>query len=86
MHIVLLASDGHSPVRIARVLFCSRTTIYTIVGRFAEERRAAFEDRKKRGPRSLLDESAHERIEALLEEGWPVAHGWLRSRWSSALC
>ena len=67
MHIVLLASDGYSPVRIARVLFCSRTTIYAIVGRFATEGRAAFADRKRRGPRSLLDGSAHDRIEALLE-------------------
>lgn len=85
MHIVLLASDGYSPVRIARVLFCSRTTIYSIVARFATEGRAAFADRKRRGPRSRLDESALRRIEALLEEGWPVAHGWLRSRWSCSL-
>jgi Homeodomain-like domain len=28
MHIVLLASDGLSPTQIARVLFCSRTTVY----------------------------------------------------------
>jgi hypothetical protein len=77
MHIVLLASDGYSPVRIARVLFCSRTTIYyAIVARFATEGRAAFADRKRRGPRSLLDGSAHDRIEALLEEGWPPAHGF----------
>jgi hypothetical protein len=27
MHIVLLASDGRSPTVIARVLFCSRTTV-----------------------------------------------------------
>jgi putative transposase len=85
MHIVLLASDGYSPVRIARVLFCSRTTIYAIVARFATEGRAAFADRKRRGPRSLLDESAYQQIEALLEEGWPPAHGWLRSRWSCSL-
>lgn len=86
MHIVLLASDGYSPVRIARVLFCSRTTIYAIVARFATEGRAAFADRKRRGPRSLLDESAHQQIEALLEEGWPSAHGWLRALAGAALC
>lgn len=33
MHIVLLASEGNSPTEIARVLYCSRTTVYEIVGR-----------------------------------------------------
>jgi DNA invertase Pin-like site-specific DNA recombinase len=28
MHIVLLASEGYSATKIARVLFCSRTTVY----------------------------------------------------------
>lgn len=34
MHIVLLAADGHRPTQIARVLYCLRTTVYAIVGRF----------------------------------------------------
>jgi hypothetical protein len=37
MHIVLLTSDGYYPTHIARVLFCSRTTVYTIVKRFVSE-------------------------------------------------
>jgi putative transposase len=86
MHIVLLAADGYSPTQIAHVLFCSRTTIYSIVGRFAEEGRAAFEDRSRRGPRRLvLDGLAHKRIEELTQEGWPPTYGWLRSRWSCSL-
>lgn len=85
MHMVLLASDGFSPTEIARVLFCSRTTVYSIVERFLREGRAAFLDRKRRGPRPLLDESANEYIERLLEEDSPVRHGWLRSRWSCKL-
>jgi hypothetical protein len=35
MHIVLLASEGLSPTQISRVLFCSRTTVYAVVARFA---------------------------------------------------
>ena len=35
MHIVLLTSDGRSPTEIARVLFCSRTTVYAIASRVA---------------------------------------------------
>jgi len=27
MHIVLLAAEGRSPTEIARMLFCSRTTV-----------------------------------------------------------
>jgi DNA-binding CsgD family transcriptional regulator len=82
MHIVVLASDGYSPTQISRVLFCSRTTVYAIIHRFCREGRAAFYDRKRRGPRALLDESAQKRIETLVEEDSPTEHGWLRSRWS----
>lgn len=85
MHIVLLASDGHSPTEIARVLFCSRATVYSVVGRFIGEGRAAFLDRKRRGPKPLLDETQSGRIEHLLKEESPTERGWLRSRWSCKL-
>ena len=59
MHIVLLAADGYSPTHICRVLFCSRTTVYTIItGRFLREGQEAFYDHRKRGLRALLDELA----------------------------
>jgi transposase len=85
MHIVLLAAEGRSPTEISRMLFCSRTTVYAVVGRFIQEGRAASIDRKRRGPKPLLEESANEYIERLLEEGPPTEHGWLRSRWSCKL-
>jgi transposase len=85
MHITLLASEGLSPTEIARVLFCSRTTVYAVVSRFLREGRAAFDDRKGRSPVPLLDKETDERIEELLEEDSPVEHGWLRSRWSCKL-
>ena len=85
MHIALLASDGRSPTEIARVLFCSRTTVYAVVSRFVGEGRAAFDDRRRRGPRPLLGQEANERVEKLLEEDSPIEHGWLRSRWSCKL-
>ena len=59
--------------------------MYAVVGRFIQEGRAAFNDRKGRGPKPLLEESANEYIERLLEEGLPTEHGWLRSRWSCKL-
>ena len=84
MHVVLLASDGYSPTEISRVLFCSRTTVYAVASRFVEEGRAPFDDRARRGPKPLLGEKAHKRVEELLEDS-PVEHGWLRSRWGCKL-
>jgi transposase len=57
MHIGLLASDGLSPTEIARVLFCSRTTVYALAARFVREKQAAFFDRRRRGPKPSLEES-----------------------------
>src|SRR5215204_4980972 len=85
MHIVLLFADGRSPTEIARVLFCSRTTVYAVVARFVREEQAAFNDRNRRGPKPLLGESANEYMGRLLEEDSPSEHGWLRSRWSCKL-
>lgn len=48
MHIGLLASDGYSPTHICRVLFCSRTTVYSITRRFCWAGRVAFHDRQER--------------------------------------
>jgi biotin operon repressor len=47
MHIALLAADGHSPTEIARVLYCSRTTVYATLRRFRKEGEAAFADRER---------------------------------------
>jgi putative transposase len=85
MHIVLLCAEGRSPTEIARVLFCSRTTVYAIAARFIREEQAAFNDRKMRGPKPLVGKSASEYIERLLEKDSPTEHGWLRSRWSCKL-
>lgn len=85
MHIVLLCADGRSPTEIARVLFCSRTTVYAVAFRFLREEQAAFEDRNRRGPKPLVGELASRYIERLVEEDSPTEHGWLRSRWSCKL-
>src|SRR5215211_4415934 len=37
MHIVLFTTNGHRPTRIAHVLYCSRTTVYTRIERLVEE-------------------------------------------------
>jgi transposase len=85
MHIVLLASEGHSATRIARTLFCSRTTVYSVVGRFVREGQKAFDDHRRRGPAPLVEGSAQELVEDLAERVVPTERGWLRWRWSCKL-
>lgn len=85
MHIILLATDGHPPSQIARVLYCSRTTVYAVTRCFAHEGEAAFEDQRRRGPPPKLEEAAHRRMETLVEQAEPISLGWLRSRWTCLL-
>lgn len=88
MHIALLASDGFSPTRISRVLYCSRTTVYALPERLVVEEEltsGVFDDHARRGPKPLLEEPTNEYIQRLLEEDSPTEHGWLRSRWSCKL-
>lgn len=85
MHIVLLLADGLSPAQIARVLYCSRATVYHIAQRFQEEGEKAFDDRAPRGPAPLLDEELCERLEELVQEESPRQHGFNRSRWTCAV-
>ena len=85
MHIVLLAAEGYSATKIARTLFCSRTTVYAIVARFIREGHEPFDDRKRRGPAPLVQKPAQKLIEGLTEEVLPTERGWLRSRWSCKL-
>jgi transposase len=46
---------------------------------------SGLNDRKRRGPKPLLEELANEYIEGLVEEESSTEHGWLRSRWSCKL-
>jgi putative transposase len=85
MHIVLLASEGYSPTEISRSLFCWRTTVYAVFGRFVLEGQRAFDDRRRRGPAPLVEGSAQKLLEDLAEGVLPTERGWLRSRWSCKL-
>ena len=50
MHIVLLVADQLTPMEIASVLYCSRTTVYTVAQRFSRQKEKAFDDNTPRGP------------------------------------
>jgi transposase len=85
MHIVLLRADGYSPSQIARVLYCSRTTIYATTQRFGQEGAAGFTDRQPRGPAPRLEPCVQQRLETLVEQELPLQHGFLRLRWTCKL-
>ena len=75
------SSDPDRP----RSLLLTHHRLHERIERFVGEGCSAFDDCKQRGPRPLLDDPAHERIERLVEEESPTEHGWLRSRWSCSL-
>lgn len=58
-HVVLLAADGLSNAAIARDLHCSRATVVTWRGRFAQHRLAGLGDEPRPGrPRSFSPAAA----------------------------
>lgn len=78
-------ADGHRPSQIARVLYCSRTTVYTTTRRFLQGEEAAFADQRPRGPAPALDQLVQQRLARLVEQERPLHHGFLRSRWACPL-
>jgi len=80
MHMVVLTSDGRSPTEIARVLFCSRTTVYAVVSRFIRDKRAAFFDRERLQNILSMVENAGSffQDETKLETNPKVGFCWMR--------
>jgi putative transposase len=86
LHLLLLCAAGRTPSEVASVLFCSRSSVYRIVGayragtlRFAETTESAPQQRRLR----LLTPSLKRSVQALLKTT-PRAYGWCRTRWSCA--
>ena len=85
-HLLLLCAAGRTPSEVARVLFCSRSSVYRIVRAyragpltFVESRERASQQRRRR----LLPPSLKRSVLALLKTA-PRAVGWCRTRWSCA--
>lgn len=86
LHLLLLCAAGHTPSEVARVLFCSRSSVYRIVrayraGTLTSE--AATEQATRPQRLRLLTPSLKRSVLALLKTA-PRAFGWCRTRWSCA--
>jgi transposase len=86
LHLLLLCAAGRTPSEVARVLFCSRSSVYRIVRayragalRFDATTEAVPQQRRLR----LLTPSLKRSVQALLKTA-PRAYGWCRTRWSCA--
>ena len=86
IHLLLLCAAGRTPSEVARVLFCSRSSVYRIVRayragtlRFDEATESVPQQRRLR----LLTPSLKRSVLALLKTA-PHAYGWCRTRWSCA--
>jgi transposase len=86
LHLLLLCAAGRTPSEVARVLFCSRSSVYRIVRAyragtltFTEGSERATRQRRLR----VLTPSLQRSVRALLKTA-PRALGWCRTRWSCA--
>lgn len=87
LHILLLCAAGYSPTIIAAVLFCSRSSIYRIVGLYREGKLGIEFDEegipKQPVRTTYLMPNIKRSILALLKQP-PKLYGWCRVRWSCA--
>jgi transposase len=86
LHLLLLCAAGRTPSEVARVLFCSRSSVYRVARayqagtlQFDEVHAHATQQRRLR----LLTPSLKRSVLALLKTA-PWALGWCRTRWSCA--
>jgi len=84
LHLLLLCAAGRTPSEVAAVLFCSRSSVYRIVGAYRAGT-LTFEEASTRARQQrrlqLLTPSLKRSIAALLKTA-PRALGWCRTRWS----
>jgi transposase len=87
LHILLLCADGRNPTEIARVLFCSRSSVYRAVWAYRKGTLALEHDDHGRLTlpvrTTVLVPPLRRSLLALLK-ATPHAYGWCRTRWSCA--
>jgi transposase len=82
LHILLLCAAGYSPSQIARVLFCSRSSVYRVCKDYRAGNLDFFAETAPPLSRSLTP-SLRRSLLALLTKA-PATFGWCRTRWSCA--
>jgi transposase len=87
LHVLLLCAAGRTPTEIAAVLFCSRSSVYRIVGAYRAGTLGwtADPDGMLAAPvrTAILRPWLRRSLGALLKAP-PRAYGWCRTRWSCA--
>jgi transposase len=86
LHLLLLCATGRTPSEVANVLFCSRSSVYRIVGAYRAGTLPCAEGSEWAPPprrRRFLTPSLKRSVLALLKTA-PRAVGWCRTRWSCA--
>src|SRR6266446_7580634 len=87
LHVLLLCAVGRTPTEIARVLFCSRSSVYRIVRLYRAGKLGFTVDTAGRlaAPvrTTVLMPWIKRSLGALLK-ALPRAYGWCRTRWSCA--
>lgn len=83
LHIILLCAAGYSPTQIARVLFCSRSSVYRAVRAYRAGSLEGLTDVVQPRRIGSLTPSLWRSLLALLNK-MPTAYGWCRTRWSCA--
>ena len=88
VHVLLLCAAGKTPTEISDCLFCSRSSVYRIVGAYRAGTLAfGLEADGRLGPpirTTVLLPWLRRSLLALLKKS-PRAFGWCRTRWSCAL-
>lgn len=87
LHVLLLCAAGYSPSLIAKVMFCSRTSVYRIVEQYLSGKLGLEFDEEKQMQRQVRTKVLIPYIKKTLLKilkQVPSAYGWCRSRWSCA--
>jgi putative transposase len=87
LHVLLLGAAGRHPTDIAKVLFCSRSSLYRTVRAYQEGTLGLEHDAQGRlvppVRTTVLCPTLRRSLVALLRAP-PQAYGWCRTRWSCA--
>jgi transposase len=82
LHVLRLCAAGRTPTENARVLFCSRSSVYRIVNTYHTQRLAELWDPPP-VPAAGASPSLRRSLVTMLKKV-PAAYGWCRTRWSCA--
>lgn len=82
---LLLLAEAIPPEQVARVLHCSRASVYNWAADFRRQGRGALTEHPHGGRPADLDQAALKLLDHWLEEGNPQQHGYAATNWTVPL-